>query len=347
MNMSSRLPNPCTMPSCQPQACAPGTAAPLGRRALGVLAAAMLVPAGRAKAAAWPERPITIIVPYPPGGNNDIMARLLSPTLGNELGQTVVVENRAGGGGTIGSAAAARAEPDGYTLLFADIGTLAIAPHLFTRLPFGPDSFQPIIRLTEVPLIVGLPPNSPYKTLADLLAAAKAKPNGLTYASPGNGTAGHLATQMLVSLSGTRMVHVPYRGSGPAVTELAAGRVDLLIDGTLLPAVEQGQVRALATTGPQRSPSMPNLPTVAEAGVPGYAFLSWHGVVAPKGMPQDLTARLNAAFNKALRDPMVVDRARQLGLPLKGGTAAEFASFASAEQAKMGPLIRDSGATVE
>jgi tripartite-type tricarboxylate transporter receptor subunit TctC len=300
-----------------------------------------------AAASAWPGRPITIVVPYPPGGNNDILARLLSPTLSAELGQPVVIENRAGGGGTIGASAAARAEPDGHTLLFADIGLLAIAPHLFTRLPFGPDSFQPLIRLTEVPLVVGVPPNSPYRTLSDLLYAARARPNRLSFASPGIGTAGHLAAQTLASLTGTRMVHVPYRGSGPAVKELVTGRVDLMIDGTLLPWVEQGQVHALATTGPQRAAFWPNLPTVAEAGVPDYVFLSWHGVVAPKGLLPERAARLNMAFNNALRNPVVVSRARRFGLPLKGAGAAEFTAFAATETARMGPLVRGSGATAE
>lgn len=297
--------------------------------------------------AAWPERPVTVIVPYPPGGNNDILARLLGPVVERELGQPLVIDNRGGGGGTIGAGLAARAPADGYTLLFADIGILAIAPHLFTQLPFGPDSFDPVIRLTEVSLLVGVPPGSPHRTLADLLAAAKVRPDAVTFASPGNGTAGHLATQLLMSLAGMQMVHVPYRGSAPAVIELAAGRVDLLIDGTLLPAVQQGQVRALAVTGPQRSPFTPDLPTVAEAGVPGYDFLSWHGVAAPRGTPPEALARLNAAYSAALRDPAVVARARQLGLPLKGGTAEEFAAFIAAERAKMGPLVRASGARVE
>ncbi|MXP62122.1 tripartite tricarboxylate transporter substrate binding protein [Roseomonas sp. M0104] len=315
----------------------------LGGLALGALAAGL---PGRAMAA-WPDHPVTAIVPYPPGGNNDILARLLSPAVERALGQTLIIENRGGGGGTIGATAAARAEPDGYTLAFLDIGTLAIAPFLFARLSYQPESFEPLIRLTEVPLTVGVPAGSPYRTLQDLLAAAKAKPNGITYASPGNGTAGHLAAQMLVSLSGARMVHVPYRGSGPAVTELTAGRVDLLIDGTLLPAVQQGQLRALATTGPHRSPFLPDVPTVAEAALPAYSFLSWHGVAAPKGTPAPVLARLNAAFDAALRDPMVVERAKQLGLPLKGGTAAEFAAFASEERKKMEKLVQESGARVE
>jgi len=290
---------------------------------------------------------VTVIVPYPPGGNNDILARLLGPVVEREIGQPLVIENRGGGGGTIGAGAAARAVPDGHTVLFADIGLLAIAPHLFAQLPFAPDSFAPIVRLTEVPLILGVPRDSPHRDVAALLAAARARADGLTFASPGNGTAGHLASQMLLSLSGTRMVHVPFRGSAPAATELAAGRVDLLIDGTLLPAVQQGGVRALATTGPARSPFVPEVPTVAESGLPGYAFLSWHGVVAPRGAPADAIARLNAAYNAAIRDDGVQARARQLGLPLKGGSAAEFAEFIAAQRATMGSLVRESGARVE
>lgn len=288
-----------------------------------------------------------MIVPYPPGGNNDILARLLGPAVERALGQPLVIDNRGGGGGTIGAGVAARAAPDGYTLFFSDIGTLAIAPYLFAQLPFEQDSFDPVIRLTEVSLIVGVPPSGRFATLADLVAAAKAQPDTVIFASQGNGTASHLATQLLMSLSGIRLVHVPYRGSAPAVTDLAAGRVDLLIDGTLLPAVRQGQVRALAVTGPTRSPFAPEIPTAAEAGLPGYSFLSWHGVAAPKGTPREVIARLNAAFNAALRDTVVMDRARQLGLPLKGGTPEEFATFIQSERIKMGQLVRESGARIE
>jgi tripartite-type tricarboxylate transporter receptor subunit TctC len=297
--------------------------------------------------AEWPERPVTVVVPYPPGGNNDILARLLAPVVERNLGQPLVIDNRGGGGGTIGAGLASRADADGYTLLFADIGVLAIAPHLFARLPYGNDSFTPVIRLTEVSLLVGVPPRSPHRDMAGLLAAARARPGQLTFATPGNGTAGHLATQMLMSLSGTQMVHVPYRGSGPAQTDLLAGNVDLLIDGTLLPAVSQGSLRALAVTGPARSPFTPDLPTVAEAGVANYDFLSWHGVVAPRGTPDAVIQRLNTAYNAAIADPAVQDRARQLGLPLKGGSAADFAAFTESERAKMGPLVQASGARVE
>lgn len=313
---------------------------------LGLLAAATTLVALPA-VAAWPERPVTVIVPYPPGGNNDILARLLGPAVEREIGQPLVIENRGGGGGTIGAGQAARATPDGYTLLFADIGLLAIAPHLYAQLPYTQESFEPIIRLTEVSLLVGVPRESPYRSMADLTAAARSKPDGIVFASPGNGTAGHLATQMLISLTEARMVHVPFRGSAPAVTELTAGRVDLLIDGTLLPAVQQGQVRALAVTGPRRSPFTPDLPTMAEAGVPGYSFLSWHGVVAPRGTPAEVIGRMNAAYNAAIRSPAVQERARQLGLPLTGGTSAEFVRFIASEREKMGPLVRASGARVE
>ena len=204
-----------------------------------------------------------------------------------------------------------------------------------------------MIRLTEVSLLVGVPKESPYRSVADLVAAARALPDGLNFATPGPGTAGHLATQMLMSLSGTKMTHVPFRGSAPAVQELVAGRIDLLIDGTLLPAVNQGQVRSIAVTGARRSPFTPDLPTVAESGVPDYAFVSWHGVVAPKGVPAEAVQKLNAAYSAALRDTAVQDRARQLGLPLAGGSPAEFAEWIKAERTKFGPLVQASGARVE
>lgn len=316
------------------------------RRSLGLLAATALA-APFAARAAWPERPVTVIVPYPPGGNNDILARLLAPVVEREIGQPLVIDNRGGGGGTIGAGQAARAAPDGHTVLFADIGILAIAPHLFASLPFGADSFAPVIRLTEVSLLLGVPRESPHRSVADLIAAARARPEALNFGTPGPGTAGHLAAQMLLSLTGTRMTHVPFRGSAPAAQELMAGRIDLLIDGTLLPAVQQGSIRALAVTGGTRSPFTPDLPTVGEAGVPGYAFASWHGVVAPRGTPAEAIARLNAAFNAALRDATVQARASQLGLPLTGGTAADFATWIVAERAKFGPLVQASGARVE
>ncbi|WP_372619035.1 Bug family tripartite tricarboxylate transporter substrate binding protein [Falsiroseomonas sp.] len=316
------------------------------RRTLGLLAAAALA-APRTARAAWPERPVTVVVPYPPGGNNDILARLVGPVVEREIGQPLVVENRGGGGGTIGAAAASRAAADGYTLLFADIGNLAIAPHLFARLPYDPNAFTPVIRLTEVSLLVGVPKDSPHRTMADLVAAARARPEALNFGTPGPGTAGHLATQMLMGLAGIRMTHIPFRGSAPAAQELVAGRIDLLIDGTLLPAVSQGTVRALAVTGARRSPFTPDLPTIAEAGVPGYAFASWHGVVAPRGTPPEAIAKLNAAFNAAVRDPAVLARARQLGLPLVGGSAADFDTWIKAEREKFGPLVQASGARVE
>jgi tripartite-type tricarboxylate transporter receptor subunit TctC len=315
------------------------------RRTLGLLAGSLAIP-GLARAA-WPERPVTVVVPYPPGGNNDILARLLAPAVEREIGQALVIDNRGGGGGTIGAGAAARAAADGHTVLFADIGILAIAPHLFARLPYEPDSFVPIVRLTEVSLLVGVPRESPHRTVADLVAAAQARPDALNFGTPGPGTAGHLATQMLMGLSGTRMTHVPFRGSAPAAQELVAGRIDLLIDGTLLPAVQQGQIRALAVTGAQRSPFTPDLPTVAESGVPGYAFTSWHGVVAPRGTPAEAIAKLNAAYNAALRDETVQARARQLGLPFAGGSAADFAGWIQAERQKFGPLVQASGARAE
>lgn len=315
------------------------------RRSLALVAAALAMP--RLARAAWPERPVNVIVPYPPGGNNDILARLLAPLVERQIGQPLVVDNRGGGGGTIGAGAAARAPADGHTLLFADIGILAIAPHLFARLPYEPEAFAPIIRLTEVPLLVGVPRESPHRSLAELLDRARARPEALNFGTPGPGTAGHLATQMLMSLTGTRMTHVPFRGSAPAAQELIAGRIDLLIDGTLLPAVTQGTIRALAVTGGRRSHFTPELPTVAEAGVPGYAFASWHGVVAPRGIPAEAAGRLNAAFNAAIRDPAVQDRARQLGLPLVGGSEAEFGAWIAAERAKFGPLVQASGARVE
>lgn len=315
------------------------------RRTLGLLAAALAAP--RFARAAWPERPVTVIVPYPPGGNNDILARLLAPGVERAIGQPLVIENRGGGGGTIGAGQAARAAHDGYTLLFADIGILAIAPHLFARPPFENDSFAPIIRLTEVSLLVGVPKDSPHRSAADLVAAARARPDAPNFGTPGPGTAGHIATQMLMSLTGARMTHVPFRGSAPAAQELVAGRIDLLIDGTLLPAVQQGTVRALAVTGARRSPFTPDLPTIAEGGVPGYAFASWHGVVAPRGAPAEAIARLNAAFNQAVQHGGVRDRARQLGLPLVGGSAAEFATWIAAERAKFGPLVQATGARVE
>jgi tripartite-type tricarboxylate transporter receptor subunit TctC len=315
------------------------------RRTLGLLAGSLTIP--RLARAAWPERPVTVVVPYPPGGNNDILARLLAPVVEREIGQALVIDNRGGGGGTIGAGFAARAAADGHTVLFADIGILAIAPHLFARLPYEPDSFAPIVRLTEVSLLVGVPKDSPHRTVADLVAAARARPDALNFGTPGPGTAGHIATQMLMSLSGTRMTHVPFRGSAPAAQELVAGRIDLLIDGTLLPAVNQGTVRAIAVTGGRRSPFTPDLPTVAESGVPGYAFTSWHGVVAPRGAPAEAIARLNAAFNVALRDETVQARARQLGLPFAGGSAADFAAWIQAELGKFGPLVQASGARVE
>ncbi len=311
------------------------------------LLATALLPWPALAQAPWPRRPLRLIVPYPPGGNSDLLGRLVAASLATRLGQSVVVDNKPGAGGTTGAAEAARAEPDGHTLLLGDIATHAIAPALNPTVTYDSlRDFEPVARLTSVPLLLVVPASSPHRTLADLLIAGRSR-QGLTFASAGIGTPQHLAFARLAAMAGLQAEHVPYRGSAPAVTDLAAGRVDAMIDGTVVPQVRDGTLRALGITGDRRGAQLPEVPTIAEAGVAGYAFASWHGVFAPARTSEAVVAQLNAEVNRALEEPAVRDRLLSLGIEPRPDTPAGFRAHVTEQAAAMRELVRATGARAD
>lgn len=312
-------------------------------------AATGLLAASNAGAQAYPSRPIRLLVPFPAGGATDILARALSQKLGEKLGQTVVVENRPGAGGTIGSDAAAKATPDGYTLLLATSSTHAIGPALNPRIPYNAEAdFAPISQVATSPNVVLVPLSSPARTMREFIDHARRKPGQLNYASSGNGTIVHLSTEYFKAESGTFIVHIPYRGTALAIPDLISGKIDLLFDSlvTGLPHVKDGKLRALGVTSLQRTALAPGLPAVAEV-VPGYESTTWFGLYGPRGLPADVTARVNQAANAALADADVKERFARLGAEPTGGTPQAFAAMVKADTAKWKKIIQDRKITLE
>jgi tripartite-type tricarboxylate transporter receptor subunit TctC len=273
---------------------------------LGALAC-LAAPAATAQAG----KTLRLIVPFPPGGSTDILARVVGARLGPALGQTVVIENKPGAGGSLGATEAARAEADGNTLLMGHIGTLAVNPSLYPKLPYDPlKSFVPVAWVARVPNVLVVNASSPIKTLADLVARARAQPGKLSYSSGGNGSAAHITFEYLKLQAKFFMLHVPYRGTAPSVTDLLGGQVDATFTGApaVLPHVRSGRLRALAVSSPQRLAALPDVPTVAESGYPGFDADQWYGIVAPAGTPAAVVKHLNAEINKALRMPSVAEQ---------------------------------------
>lgn len=292
---------------------------------------------------AWPTKAIRFVVPYPAGGNSDLLARLVGQRLTEGLGQPVVIDNRGGAGGAIGAAEAARAEPDGYTLLLGDIATHAINPAIMEKMNYKPESLTPVVRLSSVSLLLVVYSKFEAKSVGDLVKLAKEKPGTLNFASSGAGSAQHLAFEYFKSKAGIDMVHVPYKGSAPAMNDLIGGQIPAMIDGTAVPHVKDGLLRALAVTGTKRSPVLPEVPTMQEAGVAGYEYVSWHGMFVPAGTPAPIIERLNTEVNKILKDPVVRERMATLNIDLVGGTSDEFAAFIRAEASKVRDIAKASG----
>ncbi|NML15767.1 Bug family tripartite tricarboxylate transporter substrate binding protein [Azohydromonas caseinilytica] len=272
---------------------------------------------GALASAAWPAvraqsgKTLRLIVPFPPGGSTDILARAIGAKLGPALGQTVVIDNKPGAGGSLGATEAARAEADGHTLLMGHIGTLAVNPALYPRLPYDPlKSFVPVAWVARVPNVLVVNANSPIRTLDDLIRTARAQPGKLTYSSGGNGSAANIAFEYLKLMAKFPMLHIPYKGTAPSVTDLLGGQVDATFTGApgVLPHVRNGRLRALAVSSPQRLASLPEVPTVAESGFPGFEADQWYGIVAPAGTPAAVVERLNAEINKALQMPAVAQQ---------------------------------------
>jgi tripartite-type tricarboxylate transporter receptor subunit TctC len=270
---------------------------------------------------------------------------LLSKAVGDDLGTQIIIDNRGGAAGNIGATAAARSAPDGYTIVFAYSGTHSINRHLYKTMPFEESDFAPIVFLASVPQLLTVRVDSPYKSVADVIAAAKANPGKLTYGSSGNGAINHMAGQLFADMAGIKLQHVPYKGGAPATNAILSGEIDLIFGepAPLLPHVRSGKLRAIAVTSAKRSPSVPDLPTIAEVAVPGYEVTSWNGFLAPAGTPDAAIKRLNASFNKVLADPAMRERLIQMGYEPVGGAPELFSKHIAEETKKWGPVIKGSG----
>lgn len=298
----------------------------------------------------WPERPVRLIVPFPPGGSNDIIARFLAEALRDRLGQPFLVENRSGAGGNIGADIVAKATPDGHTLLISAPPAFAINEHLYRSMPFNPErDLSPIALVASVPIVLMVPADSPARSLSDLIAMARREPDRLTFGSSSIGGTNHLAGELLKNLAGIDIVHVPYRGAAPAMTDLIAGRLQLYFDNMpgVLPQVREGRVRALAVAGAERAAALPELPTMAEAGLQGFEASSWFGMAAPAATPPALIARLNAAVLAALADPVFRERLASAGAEPGRLDVQGFTRFVAAERERWGRVVRASGASAD
>ena len=300
----------------------------------------------------WPSKPITYIVPFPAGGTTDVLGRLIGQKLGAALGTTIVVDNKGGAGGSLGSEIAARAAPDGYTLLGGTISSHAINVSLYPKLGYDPiKSFAPITLIGTNPVVLVVNQASPYKTLADVVAAAKAK-KPLNSASAGSGTSQHLALELLKAKAGIDITHIPYKGSGPAIQDVMAGQVDMMFDTTVVagPHIESGKLRAIAVTSAKRLPTMPNVPTVAESGVAGladYEVISWQAIFAPAGTPKPVIDKLHADIGKILKEHEMQERITKLGMQGADMTVEQIAAFQKAEVAKWAAVIKSANIKLE
>ena len=301
-----------------------------------------LAAAAAVQAQPWPTKPVTLLVPFPPGGSTDMIARTLGARMQDKLGQPVVVENKAGATGTIGAAQVKRAAPDGYTVLVSSLGPFVIAPHLIKNVPYdaGKD-FDLISVLVQAPNVLVVPAASPFKSVADVIAALKNTPDKLSFASSGNGSSDHLTAELFWQQTGSTGVHVPYKGGGPAMSDLLGAQVDASFQNinVVVPHVASGKLRALAVTSTQRSALLPQVPTLSEAGVKGVDVYSWQAAAAPKGLPAEVKAKLHATLVAALNDPAVKPKLLELGFEIVGGTPEHFAEFQARENARWKQLI--------
>ncbi|MFO1080380.1 MAG: tripartite tricarboxylate transporter substrate binding protein [Reyranellaceae bacterium] len=314
------------------------------RGAVATVVAAQAWP--RAMAQAWPSRPLRLVVTFAPGGGADFVGRSIAPPLGEALGQTLVVENKAGANGVVGADVVAKAAPDGYTLLLGAAGTLAVAPHLGEPLPFDPlRDFIPVSLVATGSFVVAVNPGLPVQSIADLIAYAKANPDKVNFGSSGTGGAPQLATELFASMAGVRMTHVPYRGLGPAVADLMAGQIQLLFADVPLVAghVRSGALRGLAVSGDSRSPVLPDLPTVAQAGLPGYSAGTWYGLLVPAHTPGAIVERLSLALKQVLAAPGLREALAAQGAEAAWTTPEAFAAFLRADSQKWGQLIAATG----
>lgn len=318
-----------------------------------VLAAALALPmAGVTPAfgqSDFPNRPLRLVVPFPPGGSTDTLARLIAQRLGDSLGQPVVIDNKPGAGGNIGMDAGAKAAPDGYTLFLSSTSTIAVNPTLYAKLPFDPEKdVAPVILLSYVPNILVVNSSFPAANVAELIAVLKANPGKYNFASPGSGNSSHLAAELFKSAAGVSMTHIPYKGDVPAITDLMAGQVQIMFMTSLVAAtyLKDSRLRALAIAGPNRLASLPNVPTVAETGLTGFDASAWFGISTQSAVPPATVAKLNEALNKVLRLPEIKQRIEGTDMTVGGGTPQQYADLIARERVKWGDIVRRSGARV-
>jgi tripartite-type tricarboxylate transporter receptor subunit TctC len=321
------------------------------RYAIAVMGApGLLLGAGAVLAqGAYPSKSIRWIVPWPPGGGADVLSRMLSPQVSEALKQQIVIDNRGGAAGNIGAEIAAKSPPDGYSILFAYSGTHAINPSIYRKMPFKESDFAPIIWLASVPQVLVVHPSLPVKTVKELVALAKQRPGQLTYGSSGSGAFNHLTGALFATMTGTKLVHVPYKGGGPAAVALLSGEIMMILGepASIVGFIQAGKVRAIAVTSAKRAAAMPQLPTISESGVAGYEATSWNGMLAPAGTPGDVIKRLNTEFNRIIGTPDMSKRMLANGYEPVGGPPEKFGELIRAEIAKWAPVVKAAGVQVD
>jgi tripartite-type tricarboxylate transporter receptor subunit TctC len=316
---------------------------------LGCLTLALVLGTGPASAQAWPSKPITIVVPFPAGGTTDLITRPIAQKLSEVLKQPVIVDNRGGAGGTIGAGMVARAPADGYTFLVGAVHH-TIATTLYKKLPYSFEKdLAPVTVMAFVPNIVVVNPSVPAKNIQELIALAKAKPGGVTYGSAGSGTSHHMAAELFKSMAHVDMQHVPYKGGGPMMQDLVGGQINVAFEtaASAVPQIKAGKVRPIAITTAKRSSAMPDLPSVAESGLPGYDVVTWYGLLAPAGTPKEIVNRMNSEIAKILQTPDMKERIASISSEPGGISPAQFADLIKAETVKWAKVVKDSGATVD
>lgn len=318
--------------------------------ALALVMASTLAAGSPVLSAGFPDRPVTLVVPFAAGGSTDVVARIIAQKMSEDLGQQVIVQNVAGAGGNLGADNVARAEPDGYTILMGTVATHALNPLILKSTPYDPiKDFAPVSLLVVVPNVLVVNPSLPAKDVKELLALLKADPEKYSYASSGNGTPLHLSGELFKSMAGVNMQHIPYKGAGPALNDVIGNQVPIMFDN--LPSssghIKSGTLRALAVTTAQRAPSFPDIPTVAESGIPGYETYTWNALFAPAGTPPEVVARLNASANKVLTDPSVMERMKEFSATIVGSTPEALGEHVKAEIAKWTPVVKDANVKMD
>ena len=322
----------------------------LTRRAALGLALASAFASTAVLAQAWPAKPIKLIVPFPAGGGTDIIGRELAQKVAGNAGWTIVVDNKPGSGGNLGVDAAAKSPADGYTLVLGQTSNLAINPTLYSKLPYDPvKDLSPVGLVASAPLVIVVSADSPYKTLADVVAAARAKPLSLNYATSGNGTVAHLATELFQRTANVQLTHVPYKGASQGVTDLIGGQVQLYVSSvpTLIGHIKNGKMRALAVTSSKRTDDLPQVPTIAESGYKGFEAVTWFGVAGPANLPKDVVARLNSEINKALQSPDLLTKLSGQGADVASSTPEQFGKLIRDDIVRWGKVVKESGAKVD